>query len=76
MPYAASWMELEIIILSEVCQKEKRQIPYDITYLRNLKYGTDGVPLVAQWLTNPTSIHEDTGLIPGLVQCAKDLALS
>ena len=24
------------------------------------------VPLVAQWLTNPTSIHEDGDSIPGL----------
>ena len=27
-----------------------------------------GVPVVAQWVTNPTSIHEDAGLIPGLTQ--------
>ena len=35
MPYAATWMELETLILSEVSQKEKRQIPYDITYLES-----------------------------------------
>ena len=27
-----------------------------------------GVPIVAQWLTNQTSTHEDSGLIPGLAQ--------
>ena len=34
MPFAETWMDLEIIIPSEVSQ---RQIPYDITYIWNLK---------------------------------------
>ena len=40
MPFAATWMGLEIIILSEVRQRE-RQIPYDITYMWTLKYDTN-----------------------------------
>jgi len=34
-----------------------------------------GVPIVAQQLTNPTSIREDVGMIPGLAQWVKDLVL-
>ena len=34
MPFAVTWMDLEIIILS----KSERQVPCDITYMWNLKY--------------------------------------
>ena len=34
-----------------------------------------GVPVVAQWLTNMTSIHEDVCSIPGLAQRIKDLRI-
>ena len=42
MPFAATWMELEILIVSELSQKEKdRQTPYGITYIWNLMHGTN-----------------------------------
>ena len=34
-----------------------------------------GVPITAQRLTKATSIHQDWGLIPGLTQWVRDLAL-
>ena len=40
IPFAATWMDLEIIIPTEVSQ-QRRQIPYNITYMQNLKKKTN-----------------------------------
>ena len=37
MPFAATWMDLDIIIASEVKSGRERQISYDIGYMWNLK---------------------------------------
>ena len=39
MPFAAIWMDLQIIILNEVSQVEKDK--YEFTYTWNLKYDTN-----------------------------------
>jgi len=38
------------------------------------KKAQDGVPIMAQWLTNPTRNHEVAGSIPGLrILCCREL---
>ena len=37
MPFVATWMELETLILSK--SERERQVSYDITYTWNLIYG-------------------------------------
>ena len=39
MPLAATWMQLEVIILSK--SERERQMAYVVTYMWNLKYGTN-----------------------------------
>ena len=37
---------------------------------------SSGVPIVTQWLTNPTSIYEDADSNPGLTQWVKDVGIA
>ena len=39
------------------------------------RWSTVGVPVVVRWLMNPTRNQEVSGLIPGLAQWVKNLAL-
>ena len=41
----------------------------------NQKKAGVGVPIVAQWLTNPTRNHEVAGSVPALAQWVNDPAL-
>ena len=40
MPFASTWMELKILILSEVSQKEKEKY-HTLSHILNLLYGTN-----------------------------------
>ena len=69
MPFAATWIELEILILSEASQKEKNKYRV-ISHIWNLKYGTR-VPVGMNLSSNLVVM----GLIPGLAPCVAHLGL-
>ena len=46
-----------------------------LCFHKGIKRFYKGAPVVAQWVKNLTSIHEDVGSIPGLAQWVKYQAL-
>ena len=65
--------------IEKQCRKKEiwdaRRVAIKIGRSRLHKNVVFGVPVVAQWSTNPTRNHEVAGLIPGLPQWVKDLVL-
>ena len=54
---------------------KKRWYIYTMEYYSAIKKNEIGVPVVVQWLTNPTGNHEVAGSVPALFQWIKDPAL-
>ena len=58
MIFAATWMKLEIIIISQVSQ---RQISYDITYMWNIKNDTNELIYKTDSQTQKTNLQLPKG---------------
>ena len=73
-PHATGWLKKKVLCVLGITAVSHTAI--NNTGLNTgLNVGGGGVPIVAQWLMNPTRNHEVVGSIPGLAQWAKDPVL-
>ena len=66
MPFAAIWLDLEIIILSDVKSHRERQMLYDIIYMQNLKKN-DTSELIYKTEADPQTYKTNYGYQGGRV---------
>jgi len=62
-------------ILKELRTDMNNNADYFRKELETIRMRQEGVPVVAQWLTNPTRNHEVAGSVPALAQWVNDPAL-
>ena len=75
LPFMARVVTIPPIVLRQEIDESRAEQLESVPCGQTLQNKGYEVPNVAQQLTNPTRLHEDAGLIPGLTKWVKDLVL-
>ena len=70
-----SFKDTHRLMVKDGNSNQNRVLAILITDKIDFKTKINGVPIIAKWLPNLTSIHKDVGLIPSLTQPVKEPAL-